>query len=1204
MHLHLNRRQIDRLLQATTADNSTPNREYLEDVWRHLENCPICRAQLHAGEQAIQRLVLIRAKKPGIKGPMCPLDDVWFDIAAGIARPDSTRLLSHAAQCDHCGPLLRQAKEDFAADLTSEEEAQLAGLPSANTEWQRAMAARLIHGSGRDAGIPGSRSGFAGSTSLSFFQGVAVASIVTAVVLVAFWFTRRRPEIAEPSRLLASAYIEDRTIETRFDGAGYAPLRQVRGGAGQDRMRRPALLKAEAEIAEKLKAQPEDVSWLQASGRASLLEEDTQAPENAIAALGKAHRLDPNNLSVTIDLASAYLLRGEIANRPEDFGTAVNLLGSVLAQKPHHEVAQFNDALALEKQLLKGQALESWQAFLKDHPDSPWASEARAHLQKLQQEINERDHSGSLRLKSPQEVLAALRSGNDSQIAAIDDHIEEYQDLVVKDWLPQLFVPEPSIKAASTPQSIATTADALSGIAALLESRHQDSWLHDLLASDRRSPQIREAVQLLANSERMIDKSDDDNAYQAATKAVSLFKQAQVPAGMARAQYSAIFVDQLRDRNPECAEPARRLAGSAQTRHYAWIAIQAEMEQGFCSSLIDARGLEAAQHSLDAARTHQYRVLEFRAATGISYLRWTLGDRHQAWNENAAGLREYWATNTPRLRGYNLLSNLDHIVQEQQQWFLAAAVLRESIPMIAGDADLGMRAAEQARLGKTLLRCGDLNGAEKNFQATRLLFQAVPQGSRRDAVKVETELGLAEAQMERGNPRAAIHLLDQIGSVIPQIAEDNVRLEYFETSGIASLRAGDPADAQSNLDEALKLTEKGLSLVNTSDDRLTWSRRNAPVYRATVELALKTDPQRALAYWEWYKGASLRAGPRPASLPVPSRLATEQATIAPGVAVVTYAFLANGAAVWVWDSQGIKERWLPVSELDLEATARRFIEHCSDPASDMETLRHEGSEIYRQMLLPIEPWLAGHQQLIVEPDGILSSIPLEALVDAQGRYLNDRFAVTVSPGMEYLNAARKWRGLSAASNAFILGDPIVPGWAPLPDAEQEARNVAASFTHPHLFLHSDPKEINLPLEVSKADVFHFSGHASSSASTAGLIAGGNGLLDAGKLGNLDHRRNQLVVLSACESSPGTDGAFDDQDSLVESLASAGVPDVVASRWNVDSAGTAQLMQDLYAQLLNGATVSEAFRSATMEMRSGSSFKHPYYWAGFAVFGRV
>lgn len=1202
MDLHLTSSQLDQLLQETTADtsNARANQEHLHDARIHLEQCAVCRAQLRAHQQALQRLGLIGAGTPGPRDSVCPPDDVWLDIAAGIDRQNSASHLSHAAYCDHCGPLLRQATEDFASELTSEEDLRLASLLSAAPGWQRAMAAQLIHSSGRAEAIPIPRSRFAKPAGISW--GVAAAAIVTAAVLITFWSTRRSPHIAEPSRLLASAYTEERTIEPRFDDTGYAPLRQQRGDAGEDRMRRPALLKAEAAIAENLKAQPEDVSWLQASGRASLLEVDAHAPQNAVVTLEKAHRLDPNNLSVTTDLASAYLLRGEIANRPEDFGTAINFLGSVLAAEPQREATQFNYALALEKQLLKRQALEAWQTFLKDHPNSQWVPEAKIHLEKLQQEMRER--RGSTQLKSPQEVLAALRSGNDTEIAGIDDHIEQYQDLVVTDWLPQLFVPLPSSEASSPPPSLETTEQATAEIAALLVRRHDDAWLSDLLASDRRSPRIREAVQLLANSERMIAKSDDDNAYQAATKALSLFAQAQVPAGVARAQFSTIFIDQLRDRNRECAGQARRLAVSAQGRQYAWLAIQAEMETGFCSSLSDAGGLQAVQHSLDLARAHQYRDLEFRAASGVSFLHWTLGDRHRAWNENAASLREYWATDTPRLRGYNLLANLDYIVQEQQQWFLAAAVLRESIPMIAGDADLGMRAAEQARLGKALLRCGDLNGAEKSFHQTTVLFAGVPAGTRRDSLHAEAELGLAEAQVERGNPRAALHLLDHVGSGIAQISEDDLRLEYFETSGIASLRAGDPAEAQTNLDEALKLTEKGLSLAKTSDDRLAWSRRNAPVYRAMVELALKTDPQRALAYWEWYKGASLRAGPRLVSRHASSRLAMDQSAVPPNVSVVTYAFLADGAAVWVWDSHGVKERWIPVSQPDLDAAAHRFIEHCSDPASDIATLRQEGAAIYRQILLPVEPLLAGHQQLIVEPDGILRSIPLEALVDAQGRYLNDRFAVTVSPGSEYLNAARKWHGISAASNAFILGDPIEPGWAPLPDAEQEARNVAASFSHPHLFLHSDPKEINLALEVSRADVFHFSGHASSNASSAGLIAGSNGLLDGNKLGDLDHRRNQLVVLSACDSSPGTDGAFDDQDSLVERLSSDGVPDVVASRWNVDSAGTAALMHDLYGKLLRGATVSEAFRSATIEMRSSPSFQHPYYWAGFAVFGRV
>jgi CHAT domain-containing protein len=531
-------------------------------------------------------------------------------------------------------------------------------------------------------------------------------------------------------------------------------------------------------------------------------------------------------------------------------------------------------------------------------------------------------------------------------------------------------------------------------------------------------------------------------------------------------------------------------------------------------------------------------------------------------------------------------------------------VIRESIPMIANDPDFGMRAFEQARLGKVLLRSGDLDGAEKSFRETERLFHDVPAGKRRDTLSAEAELGLAKAQMERGNPRVAVNLLERVGSVIDKVPEDDLRLDYLETSGIASLHAGDLAAAQSKLDASLELTEKGLRLVHNEDDRMTWSRRNALAYRAMVELTLRTDPTRALAYWEWYKGASLRGGSRPPSPHMYSRLAAEQSTIPPGTAVLSYIFFENRAVVWVWDSHGIRERQIDASEATLDVAVRRFIEHCSDQNSNIETLRQESAEIYRQILLPIEPWLTGKDHLIFEPDGILRSLPLEALVDAKGQYLNDRFAVTVSPGMEYLTVARKWVGISAASAAFVLGDPVVPGWPPLPDAEQEARTVAANFTHPHLSLRDDIQEANIAREISNAEVFHFSGHGSAGALSTGLVVGENGLFDAWKMGVVDHGHNQLVVLSACDTSSGTGGAFDDEDSLVEQLVSAGVPAVVASRWPVDSAATAALMSNFYSKLLTGETVSEASRSAGIEMRSTRLFAHPFFWAGFAVFGRV
>jgi CHAT domain-containing protein len=65
---------------------------------------------------------------------------------------------------------------------------------------------------------------------------------------------------------------------------------------------------------------------------------------------------------------------------------------------------------------------------------------------------------------------------------------------------------------------------------------------------------------------------------------------------------------------------------------------------------------------------------------------------------------------------------------------------------------------------------------------------------------------------------------------------------------------------------------------------------------------------------------------------------------------------------------------------------------------------------------------------------------------------------------------------------------------------------------------------------------------------------------------------------------------------------AGVPDVVASRWNVDSEATRQLMNFFYRQLLAGHDVSSSLRAAQKELAAKPGMAHPYYWAAFGVQG--
>jgi hypothetical protein len=142
---HLNSDQIDELLQSATDSkpNQGAHRDHLEEARRHLKDCTTCQMRMRVHEQAMESLALLKSTTPGAKKLICPPDYVWLDIAAGILDGEAENDLSHAAQCDHCASLLRQAKEDFADELTSEEETIIADLPSSHTAWQGRLAVKL-----------------------------------------------------------------------------------------------------------------------------------------------------------------------------------------------------------------------------------------------------------------------------------------------------------------------------------------------------------------------------------------------------------------------------------------------------------------------------------------------------------------------------------------------------------------------------------------------------------------------------------------------------------------------------------------------------------------------------------------------------------------------------------------------------------------------------------------------------------------------------------------------------------------------------------------------------------------------------------------------------------------------------------------------------------------------------------------------------
>lgn len=438
---HLTDLQIDALLRSEREhiDDPALDRDERESARVHLESCNDCLAHFREQESAMERLDRLKLGVSTSPGAECPSDRVWIEIAAGVEHQQTELYLSHAIQCDFCGPLLRQAAADLADEIGSVEQAYISSLPSASRSGQRRLASIL---NGPLRGEAASAAGRFQSWLQTWFspQRLAYALLIMAIVAGTGWLAFRWIRAHSPEVLIAEAYQERRTLEMRIEGAPYAPLHLERGdSSNRERMARPALLNAEAEIAHHLKSNSEDVRWLQASGRANLLENDPAAVEQALSVLLKARALAPDNLSVTIDTASAYLLRGEIEKREEDIAEADNLLGTVLAAKPDDEVALFNEALTQEALGLNQKAIETWRKFLQSQVDPQWAIEAQRHLDILQAKIHSYRQRYSEPLLSVEEVAAAFEGRRDLEIEKIDNRIEEYQNVAIRQWLPHVF---------------------------------------------------------------------------------------------------------------------------------------------------------------------------------------------------------------------------------------------------------------------------------------------------------------------------------------------------------------------------------------------------------------------------------------------------------------------------------------------------------------------------------------------------------------------------------------------------------------------------------------------------------------------------------------------------------------------------------------------------------------------------------------------
>jgi CHAT domain-containing protein len=108
----------------------------------------------------------------------------------------------------------------------------------------------------------------------------------------------------------------------------------------------------------------------------------------------------------------------------------------------------------------------------------------------------------------------------------------------------------------------------------------------------------------------------------------------------------------------------------------------------------------------------------------------------------------------------------------------------------------------------------------------------------------------------------------------------------------------------------------------------------------------------------------------------------------------------------------------------------------------------------------------------------------------------------------------------------------------------------------------------------------------------------DGILTAYDIAQMDLRKTDLVVLSACETALGDLHTHEGVMGLQRAFKMAGVKHIIMSVSKVPDKETRELMTEFYRNYIKGDSPRKALRSAQLAMKQRKM--HPLYWAAFVL----
>ena len=302
------------------------------------------------------------------------------------------------------------------------------------------------------------------------------------------------------------------------------------------------------------------------------------------------------------------------------------------------------------------------------------------------------------------------------------------------------------------------------------------------------------------------------------------------------------------------------------------------------------------------------------------------------------------------------------------------------------------------------------------------------------------------------------------------------------------------------------------------------------------------------------------------------------------------------------------------------------------------------NEAYEITWKELDKELKGVTKVYLSLDGAYHQLSINALKDAEGKYLVDKYSIQfLGNTKDILDVKKTEDALVKPKSAFLIGNPLYGKSGvidQLPGTETEVKNISKLLTNYHvktttLFgkdaTEAKVKDVNSPsilhiathgyfladlsqMETSKVLGVDISAAKENPLLRSGVLLAGcdnvfdenyrpapnaeNGVLTAYEAMSLHLDNTDLVVLSACETGLGSVKQGEGVYGLQRAFLIAGAKSIIMSLWGVSDEATMELMTLFYNNYAKSGNKQQAFSDAIKQLKA--KYKDPYFWSAFVM----